>query len=833
MLLSTKAGGVGINLTTADTVVIFDSDWNPQNDIQAQARAHRIGQTKAVKVYRLLTRKTYEMHLFEAASMKLGLDYAVMHNMRAQSNNSNENLKIGSPENNKGRKKRKHGLEDEPDADQTGSLIVSENSAVGNLSKKEIERLLKHGAYDIFREEKAGISEEESRKFCEADIDQILQRSSVIVHDKKAASDATTSGLSFSKASFVASGQSNGENVAVDDPDFWTKVIGLSMVTSEQDTAPSLRKCRLNVKTGTYKETGFRASREDDDLWQEDTISIADDDADSDINDLNESDNERNINNIKNRSKKIKMKKESNNNYMNKITWNLTIYNKINDFFQNHNYGDWMKLNNILKLNLSANELAHACRLVLLRMLVYCELTTMSAEDFNQHKYNYNSNGIMKRLKNSLLFKIVYLAEKMYQDHLKEESMSNGVIDCRLKSSETNVDSDIKSQLSTINVKHDNIDLGVATNVDSPQMTVIPIDESKVEQKPLKNTPEKEIKTIKNEDISIVEMKEDTSSKKEDISNINTTSENTSNINPSPSNGNKCDELPTSIDDNLKLPFDALELSTITKLTREKNISYEDYLMSRYLSLNRTVMENVSLKNNIQLQNNLSSQNAFMQTYEILHPAYFDNINSNCCLNIMNWIKCLNYFKTREVTESFHSFRFSAQMSRKISQIEVTFTLHISYHLGMKTAQRFLNSSSLNAKAITTTQATHADLVSIGAPRTVAAPQATPVDLESAETPPAMAAPQATPMDLASTETPPTTEISQVPAPTVQSQAMTAIPRTTALLRSPTERLLHCFCKLYLGNNASLNDPPAHWWAFDHDMFLIEFIATVCPTLTN
>jgi chromodomain-helicase-DNA-binding protein 7 len=59
MLLSTKAGGLGLNLTAADTVIIFDSDWNPQNDLQAQARAHRIGQTRAVMVYRLLTRKTY------------------------------------------------------------------------------------------------------------------------------------------------------------------------------------------------------------------------------------------------------------------------------------------------------------------------------------------------------------------------------------------------------------------------------------------------------------------------------------------------------------------------------------------------------------------------------------------------------------------------------------------------------------------------------------------------------------------------------------------------------------------------------------------------------
>jgi len=71
MLLSTRAGGLGLNLVSADTVIIFDSDWNPQNDLQAMARAHRIGQTRAVRVYRLLTAKTYEMHMFHSASMKL------------------------------------------------------------------------------------------------------------------------------------------------------------------------------------------------------------------------------------------------------------------------------------------------------------------------------------------------------------------------------------------------------------------------------------------------------------------------------------------------------------------------------------------------------------------------------------------------------------------------------------------------------------------------------------------------------------------------------------------------------------------------------------------
>ncbi len=54
-LLSTRAGGLGINLTAADTVIIYDSDWNPQMDLQAMDRAHRIGQKNLVNVYRLIT----------------------------------------------------------------------------------------------------------------------------------------------------------------------------------------------------------------------------------------------------------------------------------------------------------------------------------------------------------------------------------------------------------------------------------------------------------------------------------------------------------------------------------------------------------------------------------------------------------------------------------------------------------------------------------------------------------------------------------------------------------------------------------------------------------
>lgn len=69
-LLSTRAGGVGVTLTGADTVIIFDSDWNPQQDLQAQDRAHRIGQTKPVLVFRLCTADTVESKLLERAAGK-------------------------------------------------------------------------------------------------------------------------------------------------------------------------------------------------------------------------------------------------------------------------------------------------------------------------------------------------------------------------------------------------------------------------------------------------------------------------------------------------------------------------------------------------------------------------------------------------------------------------------------------------------------------------------------------------------------------------------------------------------------------------------------------
>ena len=81
-ILSTRAGGLGINLQTADTCILYDSDWNPQADLQAQDRCHRLGQTKPVSVYRLVSENSVEEKIVERAQQKLKLDAMVVQQGR-------------------------------------------------------------------------------------------------------------------------------------------------------------------------------------------------------------------------------------------------------------------------------------------------------------------------------------------------------------------------------------------------------------------------------------------------------------------------------------------------------------------------------------------------------------------------------------------------------------------------------------------------------------------------------------------------------------------------------------------------------------------------------
>uniref|UniRef100_A0A7N8XFS9 Chromodomain helicase DNA binding protein 3 n=1 Tax=Mastacembelus armatus TaxID=205130 RepID=A0A7N8XFS9_9TELE len=108
-LLSTRAGGLGINLATADTVIIFDSDWNPHNDIQAFSRAHRIGQANKVMIYRFVTRASVEERITQVAKRKMMLTHLVV----------------------------RPGL----------------GSKAGSMTKQELDDILKFGTEELFKDE--------------------------------------------------------------------------------------------------------------------------------------------------------------------------------------------------------------------------------------------------------------------------------------------------------------------------------------------------------------------------------------------------------------------------------------------------------------------------------------------------------------------------------------------------------------------------------------------------------------------------------------------------------------------------------------------------------
>jgi SWI/SNF-related matrix-associated actin-dependent regulator of chromatin subfamily A member 5 len=79
-LISTRAGGLGINLVAADVVIVYDMDWNPQNDNQAIDRAYRIGQTKPVQVYKFICDYSIEERMSEVQKIKLIWDDLVIQN---------------------------------------------------------------------------------------------------------------------------------------------------------------------------------------------------------------------------------------------------------------------------------------------------------------------------------------------------------------------------------------------------------------------------------------------------------------------------------------------------------------------------------------------------------------------------------------------------------------------------------------------------------------------------------------------------------------------------------------------------------------------------------
>merc|ERR1719394_2442722 len=163
-LLSTKAGGLGINLQTANRVIIYDSDFNPQNDLQAIARAHRIGQKEEVKIFRLVASSSVDEDIIQKAKNKMVLDHLVIQNM-----------------------------------DTTGKGVISgapEKKGSTPFNKSELNMILKFGASDLFKETDDAGGEDDKD---EVDLDAILEKAETREEQEAPISEANKELLSAFK----------------------------------------------------------------------------------------------------------------------------------------------------------------------------------------------------------------------------------------------------------------------------------------------------------------------------------------------------------------------------------------------------------------------------------------------------------------------------------------------------------------------------------------------------------------------------------------------------------------------------------------------------------
>uniref|UniRef100_A0A8D2NLQ2 Chromodomain helicase DNA binding protein 4 n=1 Tax=Zonotrichia albicollis TaxID=44394 RepID=A0A8D2NLQ2_ZONAL len=271
-LLSTRAGGLGINLATADTVIIYDSDWNPHNDIQAFSRAHRIGQNKKVMIYRFVTRASVEERITQVAKKKMMLTHLVV----------------------------RPGL----------------GSKTGSMSKQELDDILKFGTEELFKDEATEGGEYTINGTCAlpSGDNKEGEDSSVIHYDDKAierlldrnqdeTEDTELQGMneylsSFKVAQYVVREEEMGvkevereiikqeESV---DPDYWEKLLRHHYEQQQEDLARNLGKGKRIRKQVNYND----GSQEDRD-WQDDQsdnqsdYSVASEEGDEDFDERSE-----------------------------------------------------------------------------------------------------------------------------------------------------------------------------------------------------------------------------------------------------------------------------------------------------------------------------------------------------------------------------------------------------------------------------------------------------------------------------------------------------------------------------------------------------------------
>merc|ERR1719450_61670 len=262
-LLSTRVGGLGINLATADTVIIYDSDWNPHNDIQAFSRAHRIGQQNKVMIYRFVTRNTVEERVTQVAKKKMMLTHLVV---------------------------------------QSGPM----GGGKANLSKKEIDDILKFGTEELFKEEELNEDGESANDIVYDDkaVKALLDRSQEGVEEKE---NWANEYLSSFKVATYATKEGGGEEEEVEvlkqeadntDPAYWEKLLRHHYEQAQEDVARSMGKGKRVRKQVNYGDGGEVGGRDGDGSWQENisdynsdfSVPSDDDKEDDDFDEKNDND---------------------------------------------------------------------------------------------------------------------------------------------------------------------------------------------------------------------------------------------------------------------------------------------------------------------------------------------------------------------------------------------------------------------------------------------------------------------------------------------------------------------------------------------------------------
>uniref|UniRef100_A0A3Q2DNZ2 Chromodomain helicase DNA binding protein 4a n=1 Tax=Cyprinodon variegatus TaxID=28743 RepID=A0A3Q2DNZ2_CYPVA len=261
-LLSTRAGGLGINLATADTVIIYDSDWNPHNDVQAFSRAHRIGQNKKVMIYRFVTKASVEERITQVAKKKMMLTHLVV----------------------------RPGL----------------GSKTGSMSKQELDDILKFGTEELFKDDGEGENKEDDSSVIHYD-DKAIER--LLDRNQDATDDTELQSMneylsSFKVAQYVVKDEEEEEEEVQReiikqeesvDPDYWEKLLRHHYEQQQEDLARNLGKGKRIRKQVNYND----GSQEDRADWQDDQsdgqsdYSVASEEGDEDFDERSEANSRR------------------------------------------------------------------------------------------------------------------------------------------------------------------------------------------------------------------------------------------------------------------------------------------------------------------------------------------------------------------------------------------------------------------------------------------------------------------------------------------------------------------------------------------------------------